>query len=138
MAEKTDSQIVVDVGKWEWSELWKKEDWWAVWLGFFILLLGVIIYFPHSGDMKAKLTEIEGKYLADAEKTDKFKTTGLTPVKSDLVHAPYVAEFPMVLECKVIHSFDLGVHTQFVGQILDAKLDESVLDSDGVPDVTKI
>ena len=76
MAEKSDSQIVVDVGKWEWSELLKKEDWWAVWLGFFILLMGVIIYFPHAGDMKAKLTEIEGKYLADAQKTDKFKTIG--------------------------------------------------------------
>ncbi len=74
MGEKSDSQVVVDVGKWEWSELWKKEDWWAVWLGFSILLLGVIIYFPHAGEMQAKLTEIEGKYLADAEKTDKFKT----------------------------------------------------------------
>jgi uncharacterized membrane protein YadS len=76
MAEKSDSQIVVDVGKWEWSELLKKEDWWAVWLGFFILLMGVFIYFPHAGDMKAKLTEIEGKYLAEAQKTDKFKTIG--------------------------------------------------------------
>ena len=76
MGEQSDSQVVVDVGKWEWSELIKKEDWWAVWLGFFILLMGVIIYFPHAGEMKAKLTEIEGKYLADAEKTDKFKTIG--------------------------------------------------------------
>jgi len=67
---------VVDVGKWEWSELIKKEDWWAVWLGFFILLMGVIIYFPHASEMKAKLAEIEGKYLADAQKTDKFKTIG--------------------------------------------------------------
>ena len=30
--------VVVDQGKWEWSEMWKKEDWWAIWLGFFILL----------------------------------------------------------------------------------------------------
>ncbi|MBT8346119.1 MAG: putative sulfate exporter family transporter, partial [Desulfofustis sp.] len=74
MAEKQDSQVVVDVGKWEWSELLKKEDWWAVWLGFFILLMGVIIYFPHSSDMNAKLAEIEGTYLADAQKTDKFRT----------------------------------------------------------------
>ena len=76
MGEKPESQVVVDVGKWEWSELWKKEDWWAIWLGFFILLMGVFIYFPHAGDMNAKLTEIEGKYLADAQKTDKFKTIG--------------------------------------------------------------
>ena len=76
MGEQSGSQVVVDVGKWQWSEMWKKEDWWAVWLGFFILLMGVFIYFPHAGDMKAKLTEIEGKYLADAGKTDKFKTIG--------------------------------------------------------------
>ena len=38
MGEQSSSQVVVDVGKWEWSELIKKEDWWAVWLGFFILL----------------------------------------------------------------------------------------------------
>jgi hypothetical protein len=23
----------------DWSSLWKKEDWWAVWIGFLILLL---------------------------------------------------------------------------------------------------
>ena len=76
MAEKQGSQIVVDIGKWEWSELWRKEDWWAVWLGFFILLLGVVIYFPKAGDMQAELSEIESKYLAEAEKTDMFKTVG--------------------------------------------------------------
>ncbi len=29
---------------------------------------------------------------------DKFSATKLTPVKSDLVDAPYVKEFPLVLE----------------------------------------
>ena len=62
MAEQKDSQVVVDVGKWEWSELLKKEDWWAVWLGFFILLMGIIVYFPESGAMKEKLGGIEEKY----------------------------------------------------------------------------
>ncbi len=44
MANK--SEIVQDVGKWEWSEMWKKEDWWAIWLGFFILIAGMLVYFP--------------------------------------------------------------------------------------------
>ncbi|MGI9537660.1 MAG: YeiH family protein [Desulfocapsaceae bacterium] len=74
MGEKSSGQVVVDVGKWQWSEMWKKEDWWAIWLGFFILLMGVFIYFPHAGDMNAQLTEIEDKYLAGAQKTDQFKT----------------------------------------------------------------
>ena len=58
--------------------------------------------------------------LVSGRDTDKFAATGLTPVRSDLVDAPYVAEFPLVLECKVLHMFDLGLHTQFVGEILDA------------------
>jgi len=73
MAEGT-GDVVKDVGKWEWSELWKKEDWWAVWLGFFLLIAGIIIYFPHSGDMQSKLEAAEAKYSADAQRTDKFKT----------------------------------------------------------------
>lgn len=76
--------------------------------------------------------------LVSGKTHDKFAQSGLTAVRSELVDAPYVDEFPVVLECKLVHSFDLGAHTQFVGQILDAKLDESVLDSEGVPDVTKI
>ena len=33
----------------DWSSLWKKEDWWALWIGFLILLLvwaGVITSIP--------------------------------------------------------------------------------------------
>lgn len=30
----------------DWSSLWTKEDWWAVWIGFFILLLGIGRWLP--------------------------------------------------------------------------------------------
>ena len=68
--------VVQDIGRWEWNELWTKEDWWAVWLGFFILFLGVIFYFPSSGEMKTKLEAVNAKYGQTAMKTDKFKTVG--------------------------------------------------------------
>lgn len=74
MAEGTGSDVVRDVGRWEWSEMWKKEDWWAVWLGFAILIAGMFVYFPHSGDMKAKLEKAEAEYAQQAKRTDKFKT----------------------------------------------------------------
>ena len=61
MIEKSSTDIVRDVGKWEWSEMWTKEDWWAVWLGFSILLLGIIFYFPSSGDMKMKIDAANAK-----------------------------------------------------------------------------
>jgi uncharacterized membrane protein YadS len=76
MIMANENDIVVDHGKWEWSEMWKKEDWWAIWLGFFILLMGVVIYFPQADKLKQELTAIEEKYVAEAQKTDKFRTVG--------------------------------------------------------------
>ncbi len=70
----TDAQIVRDVGKWEWSEMWKKEDWWAIWLGFAILIAGMLIYFPQASTMKAKLQKAEIEYSQAAHRTDAFKT----------------------------------------------------------------
>lgn len=69
--------------------------------------------------------------LASGRKEDKFAATGLTPVRSDVVDAPYVGEFPFVLECKVIHTHKIGLHIQFIGEILDVKVDEALLDEKG-------
>jgi flavin reductase (DIM6/NTAB) family NADH-FMN oxidoreductase RutF len=69
--------------------------------------------------------------VASGKNTDKFKVSGLTPVKSELVNAPYVQEFALVLECRVLHTFELGLHTQFVGEILDVKANSEVLGADG-------
>ncbi|GBE36614.1 flavoredoxin [bacterium BMS3Bbin07] len=72
------------------------------------------------------------------KKEDKFSITGLTPVKSDLVDAPYIREFPLILECKVIHTFEIGLHTQFIGEVMDLKVEESVLGANGTPDIEKV
>ena len=69
---------------------------------------------------------------------DKFAAAGLTAVKSELVDAPYAAEFPVVLECRLLHTIELGVHTQFIGEIIDVKADRDVLAEDGFPDIMKI
>lgn len=82
----------------------------------------------------------EADYLgmATGKTEDKFKSTGLTPIKSDLVNAPYIEEFPLILECKLLHTFEIGLHTQFIGEIIDVKADESVLNDDGFPDIEKV
>ena len=66
---------------------------------------------------------------------DKFAATGLTAVRAEHVHAPYVAEFPVVLECEVVHIAELGAHTMFVGEVLDTKVDEEALGPDGKVDI---
>jgi flavin reductase (DIM6/NTAB) family NADH-FMN oxidoreductase RutF len=71
--------------------------------------------------------------IASGRDTDKFAVTGLTAVASDLVEAPYIGEFPLALECRVVHVAELGLHTLFVGEILDVKIDETCLDSAGRP-----
>ena len=76
--------------------------------------------------------------IASGRNTDKFADTGLTPVRSALVDAPYVAEFPLVLECRLLHTFEIGLHTQFVGEILDVKAEDSVMGEKGLPDVEKV
>lgn len=83
---------------------------------------------------------VEADYfgIASGKNADKFAITGLTPVKSDVVNAPYVGEFPFVLECKVIHTIKIGLHTQFIGQIEDVKVEESMLTEKGRPDVDKV
>jgi flavin reductase (DIM6/NTAB) family NADH-FMN oxidoreductase RutF len=76
--------------------------------------------------------------IASGRSVDKFAAAGLTPVKSDLVDAPYVGEFPLVLECKLLHTLEIGLHTAFVGEILDVKADEDVLGDDGFPAIDKV
>lgn len=71
--------------------------------------------------------------IVSGRDVDKFQTSGLTPVASDVVDAPYVGEFPLVLECKVVHTAELGLHTLFVGEILDVKIEEDCIDAEGKP-----
>lgn len=76
--------------------------------------------------------------LVSGKTARKFEDTGLTAKASDLVHAPLIEEFPLVLECRLLHAFDLGAHTQFVGEILDVKAEEAVLGKNGSPDIEKV
>ncbi len=69
--------------------------------------------------------------LVSGRREDKFARLGLTPVRSELVDAPYVAEFPVVFECRVLRTVEIGLQTQFIGEVLDVKVDEAVLSADG-------
>lgn len=84
------------------------------------------------------VTETDYFGIASGRDENKFEATGLTPVKSKLVPAPYIEEFPLILECKLMHSFEIGHHTMFVGEILDIKAEESALDENGNPDILKV
>ena len=76
--------------------------------------------------------------IASGRNKDKFAATGLSPVKSDLVDAPFIAEFPFALECKLLHTVEIGVHVQFIGEIVDIKANEDVLNDNGIPDIDRV
>ena len=76
--------------------------------------------------------------IASGRDLDKFARVKFTPVESDLVDAPYVAECPLILECRLIHTLEIGLHTLFVGEIADVKADEEVLGDRGLPDIEKV
>lgn len=75
--------------------------------------------------------------IATGAKENKLARAGLTAVRSDLVDAPYVKEFPVVLECRLVRAEELGLHTMFVGEIMDVKGEPGVMD-DGKLDIAKI
>lgn len=84
------------------------------------------------------LTEVDYFGMASGRNEDKFATSGLTPIKSERVDAPYIKEFPFALECSLRHTIEIGLHTQFIGEIIDIKAEEDILDKNGLPDIEKV
>ncbi|MDR2123744.1 MAG: flavin reductase family protein [Desulfovibrio sp.] len=77
--------------------------------------------------------------IVSGRRSDKFAVAGWTAVRAEHVDAPYVAECPVVLECALDRSVDLGSHTLMVGIVKDVKADEDCLDPTGAfPDIRKV
>ena len=83
---------------------------------------------------------VEADYfgMTSGRDQDKFAAAGFTPARSDLVDAPYIEECAMVLECRVMQTVEIGLHTQFIGEIMDVKVDEETLDQKGVCQISKV
>ncbi|MEN6518604.1 MAG: flavin reductase family protein [Methanospirillum sp.] len=94
--------------------------------------------FTVSVPSEAQLAEADLFGIASGRDLDKFQATGMTPVRAEHVDAPYVGEFPLVLECRLIETVELGAHTQYIGEILDAKVDEDCFGENGRPDLARI
>ncbi len=69
MAEN-DSNIVVDDGKNRISDLWTKEDYWAIWLGFLILIIGMCLFLANpSPEYAQKVDKANAVMQAEAAKS---------------------------------------------------------------------
>ena len=87
---------------------------------------------------EAQVKEADFCGMVSGRTMDKFATIKFTPVRSTLVDAPYGEEFPLVLECKLSRTVGVGLHTEFIGEILDVKVDERFVGTDNIPEVEKI
>ena len=49
-----------------------------------------------------------------------------------------INEFSMILECRLLDTVEVGIHTHLIGEIINVKIDESMLGKGGLPDILKI
>jgi flavin reductase (DIM6/NTAB) family NADH-FMN oxidoreductase RutF len=69
---------------------------------------------------------------------DKFERTGYNAVKSDVVNAPIIDEFPYVMECELAEVINTENMYAIVGKIVDTKAEESILDENDKVEVEKL
>lgn len=66
--------VVIDVAKTRLSDLWKKEDYWAIWLGFLILVFGLVVFFNNAPqNMESEIAEANA-VMAREEGEAPFRT----------------------------------------------------------------
>jgi len=82
----------------------------------------------------------ESDYLGmvSGSKENKLDKANLTAVRSDVVNAPYIEEFPLVIECVLTDTVEVGVHTMLIGEVKDVKCDDDKLIDGKHPDPEKI
>lgn len=59
---------------------------------------------------------------------DKFKETGLTPVKASVIKAPLIEESPVNIECRVKQIIELGSHHMFISEVVAVDVCEDYID----------
>jgi flavin reductase (DIM6/NTAB) family NADH-FMN oxidoreductase RutF len=93
--------------------------------------------------MDEKTLQQKQKPTASAEWSSKSESFGCPPClvcgRSGLkFRSPYVKEFSLIVECKLARVIELGLHTQFVGEVMDVKAEDSVMAKGGLLEITKV
>lgn len=83
MSEES-SSVVIDHGKSQWSDLWKKEDFLAIWLGFIIISVSILAYttFGPKAEFAEKISGLNQVQEAELA-TAPFKTIAWHKAQDD-------------------------------------------------------
>ena len=68
----------------------------------------------------------------------KFEKSGMHAIKSEVVDAPIIDEFPIVMECKFVEYQDDDLGIGVIGDIVNVQAEEYVLDEEGKVDASKL
>jgi uncharacterized membrane protein YadS len=80
---KEEEYVVIDSGKTTLKDLYTKEDWMAIWMGFLILVVGLLIFLPRPPDnMSENLAKYNSIMKAEAAKAP-FKTIAWNKASAD-------------------------------------------------------
>ncbi len=76
MSQDTNSDVVVDRGAARLDDLWRK-DYWAIWIGFFIIAVAIFLVFSNRSGIEAKYNEYAAIINARKRPNRRIKTIEL-------------------------------------------------------------
>lgn len=71
--------------------------------------------------------EVDYLGIASGYDTDKLADVGFTFSDGQSVNAPVIDQFSVSLECRVMHTAEVGSHTQITGEIVNVRAEKDVL-----------
>ncbi|GAB4334429.1 MAG: putative sulfate exporter family transporter [Desulfobulbaceae bacterium] len=72
--KQQETEVVTDKAESRLSDLWKKEDYWAIWLGFILLAVGMMIFLPRPPENMRETIAAAEKTMAEQAAIAPFKT----------------------------------------------------------------
>lgn len=71
---QNNTDVVIDDGSAKWSDLWKKEDYWAIWLGIAVVIIGYVLFIARApANFEEVIASSNQVMLAESEKAP-FRT----------------------------------------------------------------
>lgn len=86
----------------------------------------------------ARIRETDFFGMVSGHEGPKLAATGIATTKAELVYAPSLEAFPLVLECEVRRTLRIGLHTLFIGEVRDVKADADILGENGLPRMDRL
>ena len=77
------------------------------------------------------VAEVDYLGIESGYREDKLSKIGFTHKKGEKVNAPVIEEFKLSLECRVMHTAEVGSHTQITGEIVNVQAESDIVNEKG-------